>query len=218
MTLVRLLIAHQGLMRVSLRMALDGETEICGEAGDAEQAILQAERLQPDVCIVGWNIAGGGLRTVHGVVGAAPRASVIVLCEHGDVDDLLAAVRAGAVGFLPGGLGKEQLRHAVRGVAAGEAAIPRALVRELIRELRAATSREGLTEREAQVLGMLGRGLSTAEIASRLQISPVTVRRYVSDLVHKLGVSGRAELITRARQDNDHEAGRRPAWASDPAA
>ncbi len=90
----------------------------------------------------------------------------------------------------------------MRGVAAQEAAVPRAMVRELILELRTATALGGVTEREAQVLGMLRRGHSTAEIAARLQISPVTVRRYISDLVRKLGVDSRAGLLasTTARR------------------
>lgn len=197
MSRARVLIAHHGLMRLSVRMALADEHEICGEAGDAEQAVLQAGRLQPDVCIVGWDIAGNGLSAIHGILGVAPQTSVIVLSDRSDVEDLLAAVRAGAVGYLPGSLDEDQLRRVVRGVVANEAAVPRAMVRELIQELRTTAALGGITDREAQVLGMLRRGHSTAEIASRLQISPVTVRRYISDLVRKLGVSGRAELVSR---------------------
>lgn len=197
MSQVRVLIAHHGLMRVSVRMALEGEaeTEVCAEAESAEQAVIQAKRCQPDVCIVGWDIVGEGINAVQGILGVAPRAAVIVLAENSDVDDLLAAVRAGAVGYLPGSLDEEQLRRVVRGVSADEAAVPRAMVRELILELRTATALGGVTERESQVLGMLRRGHSTAQIASRLQISPVTVRRYISDLVRKLGVDNRAELV-----------------------
>jgi DNA-binding NarL/FixJ family response regulator len=192
---VRVLIAHHGLMRVSVRMALEAEAEICAEAADAEQAVLLAKRQQPDVCIIGWDIDGEGINAIQGIVAVAPGASVVVLSEKSDVDDLLAAVRAGAVGYLPGSLDEDQLRRVVRGVFADEAAVPRAMVRELILELRTATALGGVTNREAQVLGMLRRGHSTAEIASRLQISPVTVRRYISDLVRKLGVDSRAELV-----------------------
>jgi DNA-binding NarL/FixJ family response regulator len=205
---IRVLIAHHGLMRHSMRMALAGDTQICGEAADAEQAILQAKRGQPDVCIVGWDIPGEGLNAVQGILAVAPHTSVIVLSEKSDIDDLLAAVRAGAVGYLPGSLNEDQLRRVVRGVAANEAAVPRAMVRELMRELRTATSLGGLTEREAQVLGMLRRGHSTGEIAARLQISPVTVRRYVSDLVRKLGVNGRADLVNLEHGTNGRVAER----------
>jgi DNA-binding NarL/FixJ family response regulator len=195
MSAVRVLIAHHGLMRLSVRMALEGEADICAEAEDAEQAVLLAKRQQPDVCIIGWDIDGDGITAIQGILAVAPRAAVIVLSEKSDVDDLLAAVRAGAVGYLPGSLDADQLRRVVRGVFADEAAVPRAMVRELILELRTATTLGGLTDREAQVLGMLRRGHSTSGIAARLQISPVTVRRYISDLVRKQGVESRAELI-----------------------
>lgn len=207
---MRVLIAHHGLMRLSVRMALEGEAEICAEAESAEEAVLEAKRHQPDVCIVGWDIAGAGINAIQGIRGVAPGTAVVVLSEKSDVDDLLAAVRAGAVGYLPGSLDEHQLRRVVHGVFADEAAVPRAMVRELILELRTATALGGVTEREAQVLGMLRRGHSTAEIASRLQISPVTVRRYISDLVRKLGVDNRAELVSfdyngvfRAAADED---------------
>ena len=195
MTPVRVLIAHHGLMRASVRMALDDGSEICGEAGDTEQAIAEARLLQPDVCIVGWDIPGDGVAAIQGILSVAPDTSVVVLSERRDVEDLLAAVRAGAVGYLPGSLDEEQLRRVVRGVAAQEAAVPRAMVRELIHELRSATAVGGVTDREAQVLGMLRRGHTTAQIASRLEISPITVRRYISDLMRKLGVESREELV-----------------------
>lgn len=195
MSAIRLLIAHHGLMRISVRMALEGEVEICGEARDAEEAVLQAKRHQPDVCIVGWDIVGEAINAIQGILSVAPESAVVVLSDKSDVDDLLAAIRAGAIGYLPGSLDEDQLRRVVRGVARQEAAVPRAMVRELIHELRAATSLGGVTEREAQVLGMLRRGHSTAEIAKRLQISPITVRRYISELVRKLGVAGRADLL-----------------------
>lgn len=201
MSEVRVLIAHHVLMRMSIRMALQDATEICAEAGDADEAILQAKRWQPDVCIVGWSIAGEGINAVQGISSVAPEAAVVVLSEKGDVEDLLAAVRAGAAGYLPGSLNEEQLRRVVRGVSIGEAAVPRAMVRELILELRTATALGDVTDREAQVLGMLRRGRSTSEIAVRLQISPVTVRRYISDLVRKLGVNGREGLVSLDHAD-----------------
>jgi DNA-binding NarL/FixJ family response regulator len=194
-------------MRASVRVALGEATEVCGEAGDTEQAILEAQRRQPDVCIVGWDIPGGGIGAVQGILSVAPETSVVVLSDQGDVDDLLAAVRAGAVGYLPGSLDEEQLRRVVQGVAAKEAAVPRAMVRELILELQSATAMGGVTEREAQVLGMLRRGHTTAEIARRLAISPITVRRYISDLMRKLGVDTRKDLIGLGRGDRSITAG-----------
>ena len=194
----RVLIAHYGLMRHSMRMALVDYAEICAEADDAAGASAEAQRTLPDVCIVGWEIPGDGATAVRGILAAVPHAAVIVVADRQDVDDMLAALRAGAVGYLPGSLDADQLRRVVRGVAGEEAAVPRGMVLELLRELRATEVRSGVTAREAQVLGMLRRGRSTAEIATRLEISPVTVRRHISDLVRKLGFENRTALINDA--------------------
>jgi len=177
-------------------MALEGEVEIVAEAGDSEEAIRAAMREQPDICLVGRDLAGGGLVAVRGICRAAPSAGVVVLAEVRDVDDLLEAVRAGATGYVPGGLDADRLRRIVAALAANEAVIPRAMVLELMMELRGGGGgSDALTGREAQVLGMLRRGHTTAAIAERLEIAPVTVRRHISELVHKLGVENRSALI-----------------------
>ncbi len=177
-------------------MALDGQVQICAEAANAEQAIRAASREQPDVCLVGLEIPGGGIAAVRGIYRAAPGAAVIVLGGGDNTDDVLAAIRVGAIGYATNGVTPDRLRWIVAHVLAGEAAIPRSMVLELVLELRGRGSRDGgLTPREAQVLGMLRRGQETAEIARRLRIKPVTVRRHVSGLVHKLGVENRVELI-----------------------
>lgn len=196
---LRLLIADNGPTRAGIRLALDGDVEICAEAGNAEQAIRAAMREQPDVCLVGRDLPGDGLSAVRGICRAAPRAAVVVLTEVWDVDDLLDAVRAGAIGYVPDGVNAERLRRIIDAVAAGEAVVPPAMVLELLKELRGnGAGAEVLTGREAQVLGMLRRGHTTAAIAERLQITPVTVRRHISELVHKLGVRDRSELIAAA--------------------
>jgi DNA-binding NarL/FixJ family response regulator len=196
---VRLLIADHPATRVGIRMALDGQTQICAEAGDANRAIRAAIREQPDICLVGRDLPGDGLTTVRGICRAAPRAAVVVLADVRDVDDLLDAVRAGAIGYVPDGLDADGLRRIIGAVAANEAVVPRDMVLELLMELRGrGASSESLTGREAQVLGMLRRGHSTAAIAERLEIAPVTVRRHISELVHKLGVRDRSELIAAA--------------------
>jgi DNA-binding NarL/FixJ family response regulator len=192
-----LLVADHAPTRIGVRIALNGLVEVCAEAGDAEQAIRIAELRQPDVCLVSLDIPGGGLEAVRGIRRVAPAASIVVSAEAADVDDLLAAVRAGAVGYLPGGMSADPLRRIIRAVAKDEAALPRAMVIELMRELQTGdgASRDGLTSRESQVLGMLRRGHSTASIAERLEIAPVTVRRHISQLVQKFGVDDRAALV-----------------------
>ncbi len=196
---VRLLIADHAPTRIGIRMALDPDIEICAEADDAKQAIRAAMREQPDICLVGRDLPGDGVAAVRGICRAAPSAAVVMIAEVPDVDDLLDAVRAGAIGYVPDGLDAERLRRVIRAVAAKEAAVPPQMVMELLMELRGnGVGAEALTGREAQVLGMLRRGNSTAAIAQRLEIAPVTVRRHISELVHKLGVGDRSELIAAA--------------------
>lgn len=176
-------------------MALDGTVEVCAEAGDAEQAIRAAKREQPDVCLVGHDIPGGAIAAVRGVSRAAPTAAVVLLTQSRDIDDLLESIRAGAVGYVPGAVDAERLRRIVKAISAHEAVVPRSMVRELLLELRGGgPGPDAPTTREAQVLGMLRRGQTTAEIAERLAITPVTVRRHVSQLVRKLGVEDRSAL------------------------
>jgi two-component system nitrate/nitrite response regulator NarL len=195
-SLPSVLIADHAPTRLGARMALSDCAVICAEAADAEQAIAEAKRTQPDVCIVGLDVPGGGIVAVRGICEVAPGSAVIVLAGISDVDDLLASVRAGAVGYIPGDVDGERLRRIIRAVADREAAVPRSMVLDLLGELRTATSGdEGLTAREAQILGMLRRGHSTSAIADRLTISPVTVRRHISELVRKTGVPDRAGLV-----------------------
>ena len=174
-------------------MALaDQQIEICAEAGDVAHAIAEAQREQPDMCLVGSDLPGGGLAAVRGIQTVAPGATVIVLAGAGDASELLMAVRAGAIGYVPGTTTREQLRRACQAALAGEAVVPRSMVRTLIGELHksAALIAGDLTSRQAQVLDLLRRGDSPTEVAGRLDISPVTVRRHISDLVRKLVRTG----------------------------
>ena len=159
-------------------MALDDDVVVCAEAGDTEQAIRAAKREQPDVALVGGAILGGRYQAVEGICRAAPACSVVVLAEVGDPEDMLGAVRAGAIGYVPGPLDAERLRRVFNAVTQSEAVVPRAMVSELLGEVRGRSGPALLTRREAEVLAMLRRGHSTGLIAARLQIAPVTVRRH----------------------------------------
>jgi DNA-binding NarL/FixJ family response regulator len=193
MSRVTVLVADNLPTRMGIRMALNGEADVCAEAGDAEQAIRLAKREQPEVCLVGRSIIGDGIRAARGIHRAAPSAAVVVVADGIDADDLLNAVRAGAAGYVSAGdLHPAALWRIVRAAADGEAIVPRAMVRRVLEELWEVG--DGLSARERQVLGMLRRGSSTAAIAERLGITPTTVRRHISDLVHKLGVENRSAL------------------------
>jgi DNA-binding NarL/FixJ family response regulator len=196
-----LLIADHSPTRLGIRIALESSVHICAEANDAEQAIAAAGREQPDVCLVGLEVPGGGIAAARGIRAVSPRSAVIVLATSQDVDDLLASVQAGAIGYVLSDIDPASLRRTVAAVWAGEAAVPRAMVPALLRELRhAPVGSNGLTVRQDQVLVMLRRGRSTAAIAEELGISPVTVRRHISATVQKFGAADRTALARGAAE------------------
>jgi DNA-binding NarL/FixJ family response regulator len=207
------LIAAERLpMRVGLRLALEPEAR-CTEAADAESAVHAAVRDRPDVCLLGLDGSGQGLRIVNEIATRVPSAQVILLTNHLDEDEFMAAVRAGASGYLTQTLDPKRLPHVVRGALRGEPAVPRRFVSRLLDELRmrerrravvlADRGRVTLTAREWEVAELLLRNASTAEIAAELGVAPVTVRRHVGSVERKLGVSTRAEVVALLAADAD---------------
>ena len=196
--IMRLLIVDNAPTRAGIRIALGDDVLVCAEETELDQAIRAAKREQPDIAFIGREVGGDWRALVRGVCRAAPMCAVVVLAQTSDADDMLESVRAGAVGYVPGVLDADRIRRVFHALEGSEAIVPRAMVNELLSELRGTHNAEnGLTGREAQVLGMLRRGHSTAWIAERLQIAPVTVRRHISELVHKLGVESRSDLVER---------------------
>jgi two-component system nitrate/nitrite response regulator NarL len=193
----RALVADNAPTRFGVRMALQDFAIICAEADDREAAVSSAREHRPEVCLVGRSLRGGGIEAVREICNSVPGTSVVVLADSENVDDLLLALRAGAIGYMPVGFEPAQLRRAVAAVRSDQAAIPRTMVRDLVDEIRMLerAAQDQLTLRETQVLAMLRRGDSTARIAESLSISPITVRRHISLLVRKAGVSGRSDLM-----------------------
>lgn len=196
--------------RSGIRAALEaGGFEICGEAPDADGAIALAEAERPDVCVLDVQMPGGGVHAAREIARLSPESAVVMLTVSIDERDLLGAIEAGAVGYLLKDTSTERLPMALRGVMSGEAAIPRWLVSRLVSEVanrgrrrRVALADGGtmsLTQRELQVLELAGEGLTTAEIAERLAVSVITVRRHISSAVQRLGVADRGEAVSRLR-------------------
>ncbi len=202
----RVLIAADRLAtRTGMRLALAEDAE-CSEAGDAEAAVAAAVRDKPDVCVFDFDPPGRAIRATAEITSRVPEASVVMFTRRMDEEEFLAAVRAGATGYLPEDVDPARLPYVVRSVMRGEAAVPRALVARLIDELRGREGRRRsfqiqerrrveLTAREWDVVDLLRQGLSTRSIAEILGISAVTVRRHVSAVHGKLGVNTRAELL-----------------------
>ena len=184
--------------------------ETVDEAGSLAEALAAAAERPPDVVLIAADLPGGGIEATRRLVGLHPTVRVIVLSAEMDGDELVQAVLAGATGYLAKDMSLERLPNAVRGVLAGEVALPRLHSDRLLAELRGrnaarerVTARTGakLTDREWDVLQLLGEDASTAEIARRLRISQVTARRHISGLVAKLGVANRAsaaQLMSRS--------------------
>jgi DNA-binding NarL/FixJ family response regulator len=201
-----LLADDHAAVRAGIRLALAGEGfHVVAEAADGPDAVRQAMELQPDIALLDVNMPGSGIKAAEEIVQALPATVVVMLTVSRDDDDLFAALRAGASGYLLKDTDPSRLPFALRGVLDGEAALPRGLVARLIEEFRTRGKRRRLplmrqrgvelTEREWEVLEFLHDGLSTADIAERMTISPVTVRRHVSEILKKLRVTTREEAI-----------------------
>jgi DNA-binding NarL/FixJ family response regulator len=201
-----LLADDHAAVRAGIRLALAGEGfSVVAEAADGPEAVAAALEVKPDIALLDVNMPGSGIKAAEEIARALPTTLVVMLTVSRDDDDLFAALRAGASGYLLKDTDPGRLPFALRGVLEGEAALPRGLVARLIEEFRTRGKRRRLplmrqrgvelTDREWEVLEFLHDGLSTAEIAERLSISPVTVRRHVSEILKKLRVTTREEAV-----------------------
>jgi DNA-binding NarL/FixJ family response regulator len=191
-------------------MALeDGPFEIVAEVTDTEAARDAAQRERPAVCLLDVDVPGDAIAMIAAISRILPRAGIVALAEERDEVTMLDAVRAGAVGYLLKDMDPGRLRHALYGVTQGEAAIPRTLMTRLITEFRlrehgrrlpVGTGEDAqLTAREWDVLSLLAEGASTREMAERLGIADVTVRRHVSTMLAKLQVADREAAVALLR-------------------
>jgi DNA-binding NarL/FixJ family response regulator len=211
-TAIRVLIADdQALVRGGLKMLVDSASDlvVVGEAANGAEALAAARDLRPDVVLMDIRMPlMDGIEATRALGADAATADVRVLVlTTFDLDEyVFQALRAGASGFLLKDTDPETLLDAVRVVASGEALLAPGVTRRLIAEFARqpetrtveASGLEQLTERELEVLALVGRGLSNAEIGSALFISPATAKTHVSHVMLKLGARDRAQLVVVA--------------------
>jgi DNA-binding NarL/FixJ family response regulator len=220
--MIRVLLADdQALVRAGFRALLDAQDDIVvvGEASDGAVAVAEARRLTPDVVLMDIRMPGtDGLEATRAIADDERLAGVrIVILTTFELDEyVFEAIRSGASGFLVKDTEPVELLRAVRAVAAGDALLSPGVTRRLIgafatqtRDAPPAPALDLLTEREREVMALVGEGLTNDEIAERLFGSPLTAKTHVSRTMVKLGARDRAQLVVFA-----YESGLvRPGWS-----
>ena len=201
-----LIVDDHPLTREALASLLSSsEFDVVGQGSDGDEAIRLARQLEPDLVLLDLSMPGvDGLTALPRLREAAPSSEVVVLTASGTEENLLAAIRAGAAGYLLKSEPPDRIVGFLRGVVNGEAALSGEVARRLLEQVRDGGHRNGgvpdaiataLSAREVEVLLLLDEHLGTDDIAKRLFISEHTVRSHVKSLLHKLNVSSRREAL-----------------------
>jgi DNA-binding NarL/FixJ family response regulator len=218
---IRVVLADdQALVRAGFRSLLDAQNdiEVVGEASSGDEAVGLASELSPDVVLMDIRMPGmDGLAATRAIAEDERLADVriVVLTTFGLDEYVFEAIRSGASGFLVKDTEPDELVQAVRVVAGGDALLSPSVTRQLLAEFASrakepiqATGLEELTDREREIVALVGEGLSNQEIAERLFVSPATAKTHVSRAMGKLGARDRAQLVVIA-----YESGLvRPGW------
>ena len=210
-TPVRVLIVDDHpLFRGGLRAALSatGDIEVVGEAESGEAAVTECEILLPDAVLMDLQMGGSnGIDATRTITERFPRVAVLVLTMLEDDYSVFAAMRAGARGYVLKDADEEVLVRAIQAVACGEAIFSPAIASRMIEFFASAHTAPPkaafpeLTDREREVLHLIAQGMNNSEIATRLFLSPKTVRNHITIIFSKLQVADRARAIVRAREE-----------------
>ncbi|WP_206053715.1 response regulator [Nocardioides iriomotensis] len=179
--------------------------EVVGEAADGAEAVRRTAELAPDVVVMDLHMPElNGVDATRAITASHPDVAVLVLTMLEGDDSVFAAVRAGAKGYLLKGADRAEIGRALDAVAHGEVVFSSSIAQRVLAffaggRAAGATPFPELTDREREVLDLVARGLTNAEIARRLVVSDKTVRNHVSNVFAKLHVAGRAEAVARAR-------------------
>lgn len=208
MTIRLLLVDDHAVVRTGLRMLLNGQEdlEIVGEAGSAAEALAETERVQPTVILMDIGLPDKtGIEATREIKAKYPNVNIVALTIHEDEEYFFQMLNAGASGYVPKRAAPEELITAIRAAANGEVylypSMAKLLVRDYLNTDRPAEEKidlGGLTDREHEVFTMLAEGASNQEIAEALVISPKTVERHRENIMRKLNLHSRSELVRYA--------------------
>jgi DNA-binding NarL/FixJ family response regulator len=213
---IRVLIADdEDMVRAGFRLVLAGEDdiEVVGEAGNGRQAVAEAARLGPDVVLMDIRMPVlDGLEATRQIASAGGGARVLILTTFEEDAYIYGALQAGASGFLLKYAPAEDLLAAIRIVARGDAMLAPTVTRRLIEQFArrapntaAAARIELLSPREREVLGLVARGLTNAEIAAELVVTPATIKTHVARLLEKLQARDRVQAVALAYEADAFE-------------
>jgi DNA-binding NarL/FixJ family response regulator len=211
---IRVLLADdQRLVRESLAMLMGllGGIELVGTASDGEEAIALVAEHEPEVVLMDLRMPRvDGIEATRRLKATHPDVKVIALTTFADDESVIGALRAGARGYITKDASGEDIRAAIRTVAAGEAALDPTVQQHVVAALAGNAAAapapagpepdlpDGLTRREAEVLGLIADGLTNSEIAERLVVSPTTVKSHINHLFAKAGLRDRAQAVRYA--------------------
>jgi DNA-binding NarL/FixJ family response regulator len=208
---IRVLAADdQRVVREGLAMLLGllPDIEVVGTAANGEEALALADELRPDVILMDLRMPRmDGVEATRRLRASHPEIKVVVLTTYADDRSVIDALRAGALGYLTKDAGAEEIRQALQRVASGQASLDPAVQMHLIEAIATTNATpdtpvspvtelpDGLTPREAEVLGLIGAGLSNTEIAAQLFVSEATVKSHVNHMLPKIGARDRAQAV-----------------------
>jgi two-component system response regulator NreC len=203
-----LLVDDHAVVRVGLRMLLENEAglDIAGEAGSAAEALAQVDRLQPDVILMDIGLPDiSGIEATRQVKRLNPKIAIVALTIHEDEEYFFKMLEAGATGYVPKRAAPEELITAIRYAARGEVYLYPSMAKLLVKDYlgqgqtdKKERDGEELTSREQEVFVMLAEGATNGEIAEALSISPKTVARHRENIMQKLNLHTRSELVKYA--------------------
>jgi two-component system, NarL family, response regulator LiaR len=203
-----LIVDDHAIVREGLRalIATESNLELAGEARDGEEAIKLSRMLQPDLILLDLMMPRkDGIAACREIRQENPHARILILTSFADNDKVFPAIKAGALGYLLKDSSPDELLQAIQDVGRGEVSLHPSIARKLMQEINqtdeTAPNDELLTEREAQILALIARGLSNQEIADELVISERTARTHVSNILSKLHLTNRTQAALYALRE-----------------